>query len=483
VIITHAQRQAYAIEVRMHELFDAREIDGPYWPQKDDEIRAQAHLELGIPIMDSTAMAPVIPLSHKVEQALLLGDLSTLSTEEKLTLYHQTCASLGLNPLTKPFEYLTFQGKLRMYAGKNCAQQLRMIHAVSLCVTARERLEDLYIVTVRATMPDGRQDEDDGAVPISNLKGEALSNAMMKATTKAKNRATLSICGLAMMDASEVDSIPGAVGYEETPADTRPAIENTRASHQPASAGVAVATPEGILGAPHEAKASASPASAASTVDSVGGQTTTPPKRTTEELKAAINQEFKRLGDRYSVTVLCQKAWGTRIDSLEKVRQLQDGSLRNGLKRLQAIRTEQPQADPPPADAGVTSSHVASSPVVGEDVPDFPPPDGNPQEGPQQPPGETIAGGGSTQGGGGVLDEPPDEPEVMAMGPSKGFVYPSSVRALRDYAEAVGQLDTFTDMTHHVALTNGVMAMIPRQYKMILQAVKWAVANPDEVSS
>ena len=45
---------------------------------------------------------------------------------------------------------------------------------------------------------------------IAGLKGEALSNAMMRAEAKAKRRVALSLCGLGMIDDSEVDSIPGA---------------------------------------------------------------------------------------------------------------------------------------------------------------------------------------------------------------------------------------------------------------------------------
>ena len=45
---------------------------------------------------------------------------------------------------------------------------------------------------------------------MQNLKGEALANAMMKAETKAKRRATLSICGLALLDELEVETIPNA---------------------------------------------------------------------------------------------------------------------------------------------------------------------------------------------------------------------------------------------------------------------------------
>jgi hypothetical protein len=50
-----------------------------------------------------------------------------------------------------------------------------------------------------------------GAVSIVNVNGEARANAMMKAETKAKRRVTLSICGLGMLDETEVESIPEAV--------------------------------------------------------------------------------------------------------------------------------------------------------------------------------------------------------------------------------------------------------------------------------
>ena len=49
-----------------------------------------------------------------------------------------------------------------------------------------------------------------GAVCLGSLKGEALCNAYLKCETKAKRRLTLSICGLGMLDETEVDSIPNA---------------------------------------------------------------------------------------------------------------------------------------------------------------------------------------------------------------------------------------------------------------------------------
>lgn len=146
--------------------------------------------------------------------------------------------------------------------------------------------------------------------------------------------------------------------------------------------------------------ASASRTSASGTRSSAAPKTedqTKTPLLNTEQLKAAINQEFKRLGDTYNVATLCQKGWGTSIDSLEKVRPLPDGSLRNGLKKLQAIRTEKPTAVPPDASGVATTSPEASSASAEEDVPTFPPPGGNRQEGPQNAQGATQ-GDGPTQG-------------------------------------------------------------------------------------
>jgi hypothetical protein len=49
-----------------------------------------------------------------------------------------------------------------------------------------------------------------GAVSIAGLKGDALVNATLKAITKAKRRVTLSICGLGMLDETEIDTIQDA---------------------------------------------------------------------------------------------------------------------------------------------------------------------------------------------------------------------------------------------------------------------------------
>src|ERR1035437_1902847 len=139
-----------------------------------------------------------------VEQVLIAGDLSKLNTTDRVLYYKAVCESVGLNPLTKPFEYITLNGKLTLYARRDATDQLRSINKVSIEILSREVVEDCYVVTARATTPI-RQDESIGAVSISGLKGEARANAMMKAETKAKRRVTLSVCALGMLDELEVD--------------------------------------------------------------------------------------------------------------------------------------------------------------------------------------------------------------------------------------------------------------------------------------
>jgi hypothetical protein len=39
-----------------------------------------------------------------IESALIQGDLSKLTSEQRLSYYKSVCESVGLNPLTKPFE-------------------------------------------------------------------------------------------------------------------------------------------------------------------------------------------------------------------------------------------------------------------------------------------------------------------------------------------------------------------------------------------
>jgi hypothetical protein len=170
-------------------------------------------------------------VSDAIEKALVKGDLSALSAQERMNYYGKVCESLGLNPLTKPFEYIELNGKLTLYPRKDATDQLRKVNQISLSITGRERMGDVYIVTAKAKTPDGREEESTGVVSLvkedgtwetaksgkkyfkgngnfAELRSDDLANAIMKAETKAKRRVTLSICGLGMTDESELETIP-----------------------------------------------------------------------------------------------------------------------------------------------------------------------------------------------------------------------------------------------------------------------------------
>ncbi len=125
---------------------------------------------------------------------------------------------MGLNPLSKPFEYITLNGKLVLYPLKACTDQLRKIHGISITqLNETVTQEGLYIVKAYAQDPKGRVDVEEGAVHIANVKGDNLAVARMKAITKAKRRVTLSICGLTQFEGHETEALPGETAPVEIP--------------------------------------------------------------------------------------------------------------------------------------------------------------------------------------------------------------------------------------------------------------------------
>lgn len=153
------------------------------------------------------------------------GNLAELTEEERHEYYMAVVKSVGLNSLTRPFAFITLEGKLVLYALKDCTEQLRKIHKVSTKILGKELIDDIYTVHVHAIDKEHREDEDIGAVHMKYpeffldptdqqlkkhpkagkpLVGVDRANTIMKAVTKAKRRVTLSICGLGMLDESEI---------------------------------------------------------------------------------------------------------------------------------------------------------------------------------------------------------------------------------------------------------------------------------------
>jgi hypothetical protein len=231
-----------------------------------------------------------------LENALIDGDLSKLSVSDRVRLYNETCKSLGINPLTKPFGYITLNGKLTLYAMRACTDQLRKINNVSLEIVSRDVADGILTVHVRAKMPHGtaaepqwmRVDEDLGSVAFPDtLKGEARANQELKCVTKAKRRVTLSICGLGWLDETEVDI--------------------------PASAKQPVAKPDAMRGTKSPPALSAVQEATVST--SAVASEAAPPDKLTPDQVAAISIEARDAADRGSE--IFQAFW-KRLDVSER---------------------------------------------------------------------------------------------------------------------------------------------------------------------
>lgn len=164
-----------------------------------------------------------------IEKALILGDLAKLDADQKIEYYNNVCKSLGLNPLTKPFDFISLNGKLQLYAKKDATDQLRRIYQVSVTDLKHTHNEPLglYVVTAVGQNGQGRLDAATGAVSVKGMAGEALANAIMKAESKAKRRLTLSLVGLGMLDETEIETVqPEQMltikdGQIEVPADVK----------------------------------------------------------------------------------------------------------------------------------------------------------------------------------------------------------------------------------------------------------------------
>ena len=151
--------------------------------------------------------------SNELEKVILNADLSSLTGEQRVNFYYQVCDQYGLDPFTRPFEFIKMNNKLVLYATKSCASALQELKSISVEIVKQEQFQDVWIVTVRGTRAnekaaDGRViAENVGITPIKGLSGDALSNSIMKAVTKAQRRLILQMCGLGSTDETELQSI------------------------------------------------------------------------------------------------------------------------------------------------------------------------------------------------------------------------------------------------------------------------------------
>lgn len=153
------------------------------------------------------ALRPVDAAASQVTPAAILqvlsaGDLSELSDQDRVQLYVENCQALGLNWRTKPFTIAkTKGGAAALYLTADGAEQLAALHEISVEQINAQETRGVYMVTMKATAPNGRSVTKTGGKPIGpNVAGEAFIDAVKKAETQAYRRAVKACVGLNTYD-------------------------------------------------------------------------------------------------------------------------------------------------------------------------------------------------------------------------------------------------------------------------------------------
>lgn len=155
-------------------------------------------------------------IDKQIYEALVGASINQLGTEQKAKLAWDFSTALGLDPTLNPISFISFRDKKEIpYLTRGATDSLRKIWGISLSVHSLEWSQSVYTVLCEARYYDTdvkreRVDFGTGVVNCHGLSGNAVANAMMRAETKSKRRATISILGLAgLIDEIELDTIDG----------------------------------------------------------------------------------------------------------------------------------------------------------------------------------------------------------------------------------------------------------------------------------
>lgn len=146
--------------------------------------------------------------ARAIDSFVTRGDWSQLAPQDRARAYVQVCAQHGLNALSQPFAFLRLNGKEVLYATRGATDQLAAKHGITREIIDGPKIVDIAgtkvaLCTARATLPTGRSETGTATLPVADPV-----NLYMKLETKAKRRATIALLGLAMLDETELATIP-----------------------------------------------------------------------------------------------------------------------------------------------------------------------------------------------------------------------------------------------------------------------------------
>ncbi len=157
---------------------------------------------------NGTTLATVTSVSERMLHLIKTGDIGRMSDEEQLIYYKHECDRMGLDPMARPFEFMSLNGKRVLYAKRIAGDMLAAKYRVTVQLMEGPEVRkfgtvEVLYVKARATMPDGRFVEDVGTKPLADVGVN-----VMKCVTVSIRRATLRLCGWGGLDESELEDMP-----------------------------------------------------------------------------------------------------------------------------------------------------------------------------------------------------------------------------------------------------------------------------------
>ena len=131
------------------------------------------------------------------------GDLYALSNAQRVAHYINLCRSLGLNPLSRPYQWIGFKESenspavLTLYFKPQAAAEVLRNNRVSVHFPRKEIVGELFVCEAHGTAPDGRLGVGTKYVPLTGkfgkLTGRYLANAFMAAESGALRRLAINM--------------------------------------------------------------------------------------------------------------------------------------------------------------------------------------------------------------------------------------------------------------------------------------------------
>jgi hypothetical protein len=191
------------------------------------------------------APAPIMT-QEQVEQVVLTGDYAGLGPEQRAYCLLVLSKKMGLDPMRRPFEFISDGKSIRLYANRSAAAQLREVHKITQTpvymgalrsitfaedgslVLGEQVITDKVMVSIFKAVS---KDKETGELRVSyDLSAMALDkqlewmeNGLKKMWTQASRRTTIGHAGLGFLDESEAQDVgrPMSAPPPAQPAPTR----------------------------------------------------------------------------------------------------------------------------------------------------------------------------------------------------------------------------------------------------------------------